>query len=322
MRRRALGPLLAILVATILLPAAAPAEESPLAFFRHLLHGPTARVHRRAAPQEPAAPTPAPADIPLPHLNPHEATAATVRPLSATHRAALPIVVPEPQPPAAMTAVVPLPREKPETPAAPPPTGARIAMLPPPSVLAPLAAPAEDCRAALAALGVEAIPLVPIDDDRCQVAAPMAVSAFAGGTVSLLPKAILDCPMAEALAGWLKKDVTPAATALGGRVTGLRIAASYDCRNRDNLANEKLSEHAFANALDISAFQIDGNRWITIGGDKKDQVDDARFLDAVRVSACGPFTTVLGPGSDGYHSSHFHLDLAKRGRNGHALYCK
>ncbi|TIQ63130.1 MAG: extensin family protein, partial [Mesorhizobium sp.] len=31
--------------------------------------------------------------------------------------------------------------------------------------------------------------------------------------------------------------------------------------------------------------------------------------------ACGPFKTVLGPGSDADHSLHLHLDLAPR-RNG------
>ena len=63
-------------------------------------------------------------------------------------------------------------------------------------------------------------------------------------------------------------------------------------------ANTKLSEHARGNAIDISAFKVDGIGWIDVengwtgGGDKAD------FLRKVRKSACGPFTTVLGPGSD------------------------
>ena len=39
------------------------------------------------------------------------------------------------------------------------------------------------------------------------------------------------------------------------------------------------------------------------------------FLDRIRKAACGPFKTVLGPGSDADHATHFHVDLAKR-RNG------
>jgi hypothetical protein len=46
---------------------------------------------------------------------------------------------------------------------------------------------------------------------------------------------------------------------------------------------------------------------------------DNKILAAVRAKACGPFGTVLGPGSDRFHSDHFHLDTA-RYRSG--SYCK
>ncbi|NDW07005.1 hypothetical protein GTK09_21555 [Jiella sp. 40Bstr34] len=52
---------------------------------------------------------------------------------------------------------------------------------------------------------------------------------------------------------------------------------------------------------------------------KKDQ-REKEFLDAVRSAACGPFKTVLGPGTDADHATHFHFDMAAR-RNG-ATYCK
>ena len=51
--------------------------------------------------------------------------------------------------------------------------------------------------------------------------------------------------------------------------------------------------------------------------------DDAKardFLDRIRKAACSPFTTVLGPGSDADHATHFHFDLAKR-RNG-STFCQ
>ena len=37
--------------------------------------------------------------------------------------------------------------------------------------------------------------------------------------------------------------------------------------------------------------------------------------ESLRRSACGRFMTVLGPGSDGYHESHIHVDLAERRGN-------
>jgi hypothetical protein len=39
---------------------------------------------------------------------------------------------------------------------------------------------------------------------------------------------------------------------------------------------------------------------------------------ALREAACTRFTTVLGPGSDGYHEAHIHLDMAERG-NGYRV---
>lgn len=48
--------------------------------------------------------------------------------------------------------------------------------------------------------------------------------------------------------------------------------------------------------------------------------DHQAFLDAVRSAACGPFKTVLGPGTDADHATHFHFDMAAR-RNG-ATYCR
>ena len=40
--------------------------------------------------------------------------------------------------------------------------------------------------------------------------------------------------------------------------------------------------------------------------------------EELRQSACARFTTVLGPGSDGHHESHIHLDLAER-HNGYRI---
>ena len=79
-----------------------------------------------------------------------------------------------------------------------------------------------------------------------------------------------------------------------------------------------MSEHAYGNAIDISAFEVNGD-WLEVGG--HNGAAGNAFLAAVRKSACGPFTTVLGPGSDSYHATHFHLDLAVRGKSGHSLYC-
>ena len=95
-----------------------------------------------------------------------------------------------------------------------------------------------------------------------------------------------------------------------------------DFQTGNGVSGAKLSEHARGNAIDISAFKIEGRGWIEVGGIHFGA--EQRFLKAIRASACGPFTTVLGPGSDAYHSDHFHLDLAERNKRGKSrgLYCK
>ncbi|TFF18785.1 hypothetical protein E3C22_20770 [Jiella endophytica] len=51
-----------------------------------------------------------------------------------------------------------------------------------------------------------------------------------------------------------------------------------------------------------------------------ENASEAQFLDRIRAAACGPFKTVLGPGTDADHATHFHLDMAAR-HNGYT-YCK
>ena len=42
------------------------------------------------------------------------------------------------------------------------------------------------------------------------------------------------------------------------------------------------------------------------------------FRERLRKSTCARFHTVLGPGSDGYHENHVHVDLAER-RGGYRM---
>ena len=214
------------------------------------------------------------------------------------------------------SADVPLPRLRSDAP--PPPKGTtQLASLPPGGNLAP----GSDCTRNLRALGVVSVSIAPFHNGSCGISAPAEVSALEGGAITLSEKAEVNCRLAETLATWMRDKVNPAARQyLGGNLNGIRVAASYACRTRDGIPGAKMSEHAYGNAIDISAFNVSGVGWVEVGNSKG--VAAARFLGAVRKSACGPFTTVLGPGTDSYHTSHFHLDLARRGKSGNSLYCK
>jgi hypothetical protein len=137
-----------------------------------------------------------------------------------------------------------------------------------------------------------------------------AVLLADGTRVPIHPAATLRCEMAEAVAQWLREDMSPAAARLGASLAAVENAASYDCRGRNNIRGAKLSEHGKANALDVSALKLIGGRRIAL----TDPTVDRPFREALRMSACARFTTVLGPGSDGYHEDHIHVDIiARRG---------
>jgi len=148
-------------------------------------------------------------------------------------------------------------------------------------------------------------------DGGCSLPYPLAVGSL-GKSVKLSPPAVMNCAMAEAMTQFTQKVIQPAAKAgYGQPVTALDQASAFVCRPRHGRAT--LSEHAFGNALDIARFTLEGGTAIDVKPDPDEKA--ARFLGAVRKAACGPFKTVLGPGSDADHAYHLHFDLQPR-RNG------
>jgi hypothetical protein len=77
-------------------------------------------------------------------------------------------------------------------------------------------------------------------------------------------------------------------------------------------SNAHISEHAFGNALDISAFTLADGRRITVKGGWRGMPEEQGFLRDVQASACQQFNTVLAPGSNAYHEDHIHVDLMRR----------
>jgi hypothetical protein len=157
----------------------------------------------------------------------------------------------------------------------------------------------------------------------CGLERPFKISALANGTIRVQPAATLGCPVTVALTRWLTGVVQPAAQAnFGQPVVAIKNAASYGCRTRNNRRGAKLSEHAFGNALDVRAFFLADGREITVLRGWKGAADERAFLRQVQGGACGTFKTVLGPGSDGFHEDHLHLDLAHHDAAGRRAYCR
>jgi len=137
------------------------------------------------------------------------------------------------------------------------------------------------------------------------------VSGF--GQVSMKPTATLACPIVSALDRWLSDSVQPAAMRwFGMRVVEIRQISAYSCRGMNGNPHAHISEHAFGNALDISAFTLADGRRITVKGGWRGMPEEQGFLRDVQGAACQQFNTVLAPGSNRHHEDHIHVDLMRR----------
>lgn len=123
-----------------------------------------------------------------------------------------------------------------------------------------------DCAKILADLALDYETLPPLKEGMCGAPAPILLKSIGSAPkVKIEPPATVTCKLAAALAGWLDKTVQPEArAAVGSAVIKLSNASSYVCRNRYNGADTPLSEHALANALDISEFVFRSGDKVTV----------------------------------------------------------
>lgn len=124
---------------------------------------------------------------------------------------------------------------------------------------------------------------------------------------------IATCRFAVAFADFERTVLQPAALRLfGRRVVRIEHLGSYNCRPIRDAASSRLSQHAFADALDVSAFMLaDGSRIAVLADWARDGPRRA-FLREVARGACGPFKAVLTPAWDRRHADHLHLDMGSR----------
>jgi hypothetical protein len=216
----------------------------------------------------------------------------------------------------AIDIVAPLPRARPDN------TKPELALMMPPPVMPQVAEPVapEDtgCLSRLRALGAQFTEAAPMNvGGACSVPQPLKVSSLGSG-LSIGPETLLNCAEAEALALWMKEVVVPSGRKLlAAAPTRITQDSAYVCRTRYNDPHEKISEHAHANAIDIASIGFDNRAAVDIGRNAPGSAE-AKFEAEIRAGSCNYFTTVLGPGSNAAHATHFHLDLAYR-RHGYRL---
>ncbi|MGJ4801843.1 extensin-like domain-containing protein [Luteimonas sp. SDU82] len=171
------------------------------------------------------------------------------------------------------------------------------------------------CRATLAQAGLVAEAM----EDRptgegCGFANAVRISR---SSVEVGEPFALSCPAALSLVMWERHALQQAAQRqLGSRVVRIEHAGSYACRNLYGREHGRRSQHATADALDISGFVLEDGRRIRILSDWEREpattpTAEAAFLRELRDGACQWFDAVLGPDYNAAHADHFHFD---RGR--------
>jgi hypothetical protein len=148
----------------------------------------------------------------------------------------------------------------------------------------------------------KALPPIVSRNKGCNVPDAVLVSEVAG--VKLLPPATVNCEEARALSTWVTQGLQPA---FSHSIVRLNVVDSYACRPRNNVPGGPVSVHGLGQAIDIAGFVTNAGQTYTVASNYNSQIR------AAQKAGCGICHTILGPGSDGYHESHLHFDVARHG---------
>lgn len=177
-----------------------------------------------------------------------------------------------------------------------------------------------DCEEQLARAGVTfRHASLPVHKERKLVCgAPQVVIYERGpGKIVYAPAPLLTCPMALAITSFERIVQEQAAAIYASAVVRVEQLGTYNCREMAAYPGW-VSEHAYANAIDLARFTLRNGVTIDVQRDfDKGAEPPARkagaFLRTVSQRAYDEevFSHVLTPFFDAHHRDHFHLDLAR-----------
>ncbi|MGG5838456.1 MULTISPECIES: extensin-like domain-containing protein [Enterobacteriaceae] len=129
------------------------------------------------------------------------------------------------------------------------------------------------------------------------------------GPVSLSSSFIASCPLALSSALFVQQQARPLTKELmGSELSRIEHLGSFACRNIYHRPDARRSEHATADALDISAFQLaNGQRVTVLRGWRDDKTSP--WLRALLSASCDYYGNGLGPEYNAAHANHFHLGM-------------
>jgi hypothetical protein len=178
--------------------------------------------------------------------------------------------------------------------------------------------PSPEARQCLAQLGKSDATFTPLADEYygagCATVGTVRLSSLRSddSTLGLTNLGPVTCPLASTFAAWARYGVDRAARQImGSALVRIETMGSYACRNV--AGSDKLSAHASASAIDVSAFVLADGRRISVRGDwSAGNAAERQFLRMIHTSACKRFGTVLGPDYNAAHADHLHLERSSR----------
>ena len=122
-----------------------------------------------------------------------------------------------------------------------------------------------ECLRLLAPLSAEVVPVAPIREGDCGTPAGVLLRSLGDKErVTFDPPLLLNCPMVVALSHWLESAVQPAAKEAFNSPIAQVIGSSYSCRTAYNRPDTRLSQHAFANAIDLPVLVLANRQQIDV----------------------------------------------------------
>ena len=108
----------------------------------------------------------------------------------------------------------------------------------------------------------------------------------------------LNCRFARQFTLWLSDAGAAVVFAqMNTNLAQISTGPGYECRGRNGDISAELSEHAFGNAVDITTIATADGRTIRVSDAIMTNSPAFQLLRGLRMTACGYFSTVLGPGA-------------------------
>lgn len=163
-----------------------------------------------------------------------------------------------------------------------------------------------NCRAAFANAG-KVVVIKPPSSDKLRCAKQDTIT-LSNLSLAKLRSEDTRCAIAARLFMWEKNIVQPAAMRYFNEpVSEILHFGSYSCRTMRG--SSAMSEHATANAFDISGFRLRSGKLVTVKQQWNGNQPAAQFLHAARRGACDYFNLVLSPDYNADHADHLHVDM-------------